>query len=121
MKLRFSLKSLLIIVALIAIACGWAVKSRTWISQRHAILKQSFVYGDQVVRPLFAEPIAPGGLWVFGERGQHTLRVSTDLASKSQIIELRNLFPESTIWLRDGSFGQKGSGDIDLAPGKYPQ
>jgi hypothetical protein len=119
MKLRFSLKTLFVGVTLVAMGAGWTMYSLDWIKQRNTILKQDFVYGNPTIPPLFSKPIAPGGLWIFGERGQHTLRVSTKLASKKEIIELRRLFPESILLLRASIV--RVDGDVDLEPGEYPK
>ena len=63
-------------------------------------LQKGGVYGNQTVLPLFHRPLAPGGLWLLGERGHPVLRVSTQCVSDSEIREFQRLFPESTLWLR---------------------
>jgi hypothetical protein len=119
MKLRFSLKTLFVVVTLAAVGAGWAVHSRRWIAERDAKLKMPAIYGNQSIPPLFSKPVAPGCLWLFGERGQHTLRVNTSMLSKAEVVEIRELFPESILWLRSGMARQPG--DADLAPGEYPK
>jgi hypothetical protein len=119
MKLRFSLKTLFVVVTLAAVGAGWVVYSRRWIDERHAKLKMPAIYGNQTIPPLFSKPVAPGCLWLFGERGQHTLRVNTSMLSKAEVIEIRELFPESILWLRSSLF--RVPGDVDLAPGEFPE
>ena len=119
---RYSLRSLLIAITIVGLALGWVTRSNRWIQQRHALLTLDDFYGNQSVPPLFKH-VAPGGLWLFGERGQHTIRIATESplsqADRIKVHEARRLFPESTLWLRSSPFLGEGVVNIDLAPGEY--
>ena len=116
---RFSLRSLLILVTLLAVATGWTIQSLHWIEKRRAALRGSAVNSCQGERPLFTKPIAPGGLWIFGERGQSAQLVNISKLAESEIAEVRRLYPESKLMLRFGIF--RGKEEVDLAPGEYPE
>lgn len=108
-----------VVVTILSIGLGWTVSSLDWVQRRReAFLTKDGLYGNQRVPSLFESPMAPSGLWLFGERGQAVLRINTQITSKTEILEIRSLFPEATLWLRSGL--KRREEDIDLAPGEYP-
>ena len=91
-RFQFSLRTLLIVVTLLAIPIAYVGRQLNWISQRHEMLKPEHLVGSVPSR----EPrSAPGGLWLFGETGIKSLHVIE--ASLDQVDELKRLFPEAGI------------------------
>jgi hypothetical protein len=88
---RFSLKTVLVVMTLASIALAWARFSLDWIHERQTAEFADFG-GDQFV-DASKLPRAPGGLWLFGEkgRGQVVCRNASDLERYSR------LFPEAKV------------------------
>lgn len=86
--LRFRLRTLLIAVAVLAVPMAWVGHSLRWISERHAALAAGRVYDFSDS----ACTTAPGGLWLFGERGVITIFCSAEDAEFAG-----RLFPEAVI------------------------
>src|SRR5689334_3871263 len=86
---RFSLRTLMVLVALAGIAMGWVGCQLNWIRQRHEFI-QNHSGGAMIV---FAFPKAPASLRPFGENG-----ASAILAVPPEFVnEGRALFPEAII------------------------
>ncbi len=92
--LRFRLRTLLIAVAVLAVPCAWVGYSLRWIEQRRSALskwdfqtKSGFI-GLYPVMPI----MAPGGLWLLGERG-----VPMILCPPERAEFMRDLFPEAEV------------------------
>ncbi len=86
--LRFRLRTLLIVVAVVAVPCAWVSYSLKWIEERRALITS----GSVSVNP-FAQPIdAPSYLWLFGEQGVSQMGGTRDMTEKA-----RRLFPEAEV------------------------
>lgn len=75
---QFSLKSFLIFISLLSVGFGgWAYRSKEWIRQRHEAFATRLVIdlSDSPANSRRDRPRAPGGLWLFGERGFSELMV----------------------------------------------
>jgi hypothetical protein len=114
----FSLRMLFLIITIVCVLCWWVVRSLDLIKQRHTLLAKDGIYGAQTILPLFSTPISPNGLWVFGERGQKVIRISSQVVSERDVLEVRRHFPEATLSLRS-RITRRMPGDVDLAPGEY--
>jgi hypothetical protein len=49
---------------------------------------------------IYDKPYSPGGLWLFDETGQSTVVVNGCMISSERIEELRRLFPEAELWVK---------------------
>jgi hypothetical protein len=113
--LRFSLRTLLIVVTALAVPMAWAGYSLRWIAERHDRLERG-QWIDHVMHgaPEWtlhkngvrragqwciddswpARTRAPCGLWLFGEQGYEFLIYD---GLRQEMIEAERLFPEATI------------------------
>jgi hypothetical protein len=91
MKLpRFSLRTLLIAIALLSIPMGWVACQLNWIRQRREFM---LLHGSSVRDPQKPNSKLPWSLRAFGEQGyDYLLRIPADFVS-----EATALFPESEI------------------------
>ena len=95
-RFQFRLRTLLIAVAVLAVPMAWVGYSLNWIRQRHAILDRqpprvwSSSWG---LLPTTAN--APGGLWLFGERGEPVL--FWEPGSREDVTQMEQLFPEAHV------------------------
>jgi hypothetical protein len=86
-RFRFSLTTLFLLVALVAVWLGW---SWNWIRQRHEFLR------NKMATSLNVNPVtAPGMLWLFGEEGCEYVFMA--LATDNDLEEARRLFPEASV------------------------
>ena len=91
-RFQFSLRTLLIAVGLLSVACAIVGPKLVWISQRQGMIRPAGAVGFVPNR----EPrSAPGGLWLFGEQGMKSLHVIN--APQDQVDEMKRLFPEAEI------------------------
>ena len=96
-RFRFGLRSLFVLVTVVAIACGWVTYSLNWIRQRNDLLTYHYdgyptFYGTDgsVFRP-----VAPSWLWLYGEPGVAVIvRHTKDPEEKRW---LQRVFPEARI------------------------
>src|SRR5579871_1330774 len=88
---RFSLRTLLVLVAIITLPVGWVAYQLDWIRQRHAFLNRP----PMPVYSAMYEP-APWSLRLLGERGIHEVSVTDATAEHA-----RELFPEADLWVKD--------------------
>ena len=77
-------------------AFGWWVdQSRKWIRERHEVLDTHIVIDDT---PVGKRPLAPGGLWLFGEEGIFALKMipgEPGIESGPRKDRVQRLFPEA--------------------------
>ncbi len=93
MKLpRFSLRTLLILVALVAIPMSWVAYQLNWIRQRHEFLQREGV----VSKTINMDRPFPWGLRLLGEQKQYLLDVPQDDGFQNVL----KLFPEAVVNLR---------------------
>src|SRR5688572_20778819 len=86
---RFGLRTMFLLVT---VFCVWLGYQLNWIRQRHAALGE----GALVVRNTCRPPArAPGGLWLFGERGVKSIAVES--GSDSEVDRACALFPEAQV------------------------
>jgi hypothetical protein len=87
---RFSLRTLFVLVTLIAVWLGWSLN---WIRQRHAFLRdrRAFVFG---IDPDAVTP-APRFLWLFGEDGAEYVKLTSE--DQSAYVRAKELFPEAIV------------------------
>jgi hypothetical protein len=86
---RFTLRILLIGIALLAIPLSWLAYHVNWIRQRHAFLRLEGVIASKpfgMVRPY------PSGLKLLGEPKQHVMDVPAEHIQRAQ-----ELFPEAVL------------------------
>jgi hypothetical protein len=95
--LRFSLRTLLVLVTLLCLYLGWAMN---WIRQRQAFLRDS-VPDDPIVKVLatvsgLKEQAAPWSLRLLNENGIPWLYFES--AEQQKLIEVSQLFPEAKVY-----------------------
>jgi hypothetical protein len=108
---RFSLRSILVLVLMMAIPCAWFSFARNWIRQRRAALgpdrivdvydRTHFQAPPNVPGQLWlslekSPPRAGGGLWILGEGGIEVLIVRAGFEAEAPAIA--RLFPESRVY-----------------------
>jgi hypothetical protein len=86
---RFSLRTLFVLITLIAIWVGW---SFNWIRQRGEFVRPGNELGAVVST---GNVRAPALLWVFGEQGAQVVLLFTD--NESDFDRARQLFPEAHV------------------------
>ncbi len=85
--LRFRLRTLLIVVGVVAVPCAWVGWQLDWIRQRRTARQAA------AIRGVYRDKIdAPSMLWIFGERGERILLCAPENAHR-----LKELFPEADI------------------------
>jgi hypothetical protein len=84
--LHFRLRTLLIVVAVLAVPCAWVGYSLRWIEKRHALC-------DNGALPLDLTS-APAGLWIFGAQGAKVIIYGWTDEEKR---EAESLFPEARV------------------------
>jgi len=98
---QFQLRTLLILVALVAPICAWVRYSLIWIDERHRLLNRHEVHGlpfSPTPHLLPPAPRAPGGLWLFGESGVRSIGIfDNEFATPEAVAHLRSVFPEAEI------------------------
>jgi hypothetical protein len=91
---QFSLRTMFVGMILASFVFGlWVHRSREWIRQRHEALCEGKV-GD------FSgldRPKAPGGLWLFGERGVGFMDVERNADYLLNCENAKRLFPEAEL------------------------
>ena len=98
---RFSLRTLFVLVTVVALLAGWVAWSLNWVHQRQDALRTDGIYGNpNVHHSIYDKPHSPYGLWVFGETGQSTVIANSWMIPKDRIEVLRHLFPEANVWVR---------------------
>ena len=95
---QFRLRTLLVAVLLVSIPLAWVGYSLNWIRQRRAAVQNPEL---KLVIPTHNYPDAPGGLWLFGEQGQHAFIRCPDYWTNEQVNRIRRLFPETRILNED--------------------
>ena len=99
---QFSLRTMLVLMALASLPLAWVAYALSWISERHAAFSSRHVLlainfddiqpasDDDVLVPF---PSPPAGLWLLGEKGVTDLRCAVE--SKESIEKHMRLFPEA--------------------------
>ena len=90
-RFRFGLRSMFVLVTVASITTAWLTHSFNWIRQRHAYKVGLNLYGPAQDH---LRPTAPGGLWLFGEKGVWVIRIST---TKREVERAKQLFPEANV------------------------
>lgn len=100
---RFRLRTLLIVVAVLAVPMAWVESSLRWIAEREKavplIVRQEWEYlADQSKRGV-ARPRSPGLLWMFGEEGLPELYRFDELSDdeREHWERAKRLFPEAKV------------------------
>jgi hypothetical protein len=109
--LRFSLRTLFVLVTLFGCAMGWIAYSLNWIRQRRELCTRPDV--EVLVIADGDYPQAPAFLWLFGEKGRGIIRIIVDYplwpeaavpADRKRTIEeqalldrAKDLFPEAEV------------------------
>jgi hypothetical protein len=119
---QFSLRTMLLLMAIVAVSFSWIGYNLNLIRQRQEILRHWW-QADQYVYGAFgpAQPVrAPGSLWLFGEQGYRTVLIRfsnaddhTELsdAEKALVVGAKALFPEAYV---------EGALMSDSMPNIYP-
>jgi hypothetical protein len=105
--LRFSLWTMFVVITMAALVLGLALShSKNWIRQRHNFLNHQMVVAlehdyTQEGTPYWEPVSAPGLLWLFGEKGQYSIRlvVVNEVTLAKEYHEAQRLFPEAMIML----------------------
>jgi hypothetical protein len=96
--MRYSLRTLLILMAVASILLAWIGHSLRWIEQRKDWRDNPAHVGFYCMSEYPGSdnpPAAPGWLWVFGEEG-----VGTIWCLPAQLEAVRRIFPEADIEIR---------------------
>ncbi len=95
LRVRFSLKSLLLAAVPICAVLAWAGHSLNWIRKRHTVLTSAET--DYCTLDYHeGARTAPDGLWLFGEPGVIWLTVPE--TSVAPVERIRRLFPEAEVY-----------------------
>ncbi|MDZ4781149.1 MAG: hypothetical protein SGJ19_12920 [Planctomycetia bacterium] len=93
---QFTFRTLWLALTVLCVGLGLDAHHGQWIRQRRAALNipgvQSFSASGH---DLFARSTAPGGLWLFGDRGRTIIRITVEPFPDDQLQRLRRLFPEA--------------------------
>ena len=96
--LRFRLRTLFIVVAVLGIPMGWVAYQLNWIRERHGFVTQKHCATTMVI--FSAHTKAPWSLSIFGENPVSALtEVPAEYAEEG-----RRLFPEAIVNPRPGDF-----------------
>ncbi len=103
---RFSLRTMFVVVTVLAVLLGWIVYQFNWIRQRHELLAEQDAVTQQlrlVLMPHFVVKTR-GMLWLFGEEGRGNVDLVLDGRDPSrppdtekELERAKRLFPESTV------------------------
>ena len=99
-RFRFGLRTLFVVVVIASIPCAWVGYSLNWIRQRHEVLDNEWPEFNRHWRRYLAigfNERAPGGLWLFGERGVEALAIGLRPGEEYIEVRVRLLFPESKL------------------------
>ena len=88
-RLAFGLRTLFVVVTLVAVPLGWLAYSMNWIRQRS--------HFNAIIRYERASSPVPGGLWLFGERAAASVMLRSNATEADRAVA-ENLFPEAEIW-----------------------
>jgi hypothetical protein len=91
--LAFRLRTLFAVAIPVCAALAWSAHSLNWIKQRRAILERDNIW--EVSDQGTSLPSAPGGLWIFGERGIQELWMHGYDHETIQVA--RTAFPEADV------------------------
>lgn len=90
-RLRFSLRTLFVVVTVLGGSLGWLLYQFRWIEQR-----RDFLANEDVT--IWDDKPAPWPLWLLGEPGHKTIVLYDNEGSPSPVERARSLFPESKVW-----------------------
>ena len=108
-RFQFRLRTLMIVVTLLAVACGYVGSQAKVARERHqAMATHRTIYPDVNLGPRgemyqrwtgvpVIRPEAPWPLRWFGEQGYWGIN-SGDTASDDEVANLKRLFPEAEVW-----------------------
>jgi hypothetical protein len=93
-KLRFGLRTVFVLIAVISIPLGWCAYQLNWIRQRH-----EFLHRPGIIPYLSDVPLATWSLRLFGEEGAEFWKIPNPNRDDPETIlrESRRLFPEAKI------------------------
>jgi hypothetical protein len=93
---QFSLRTFFVLVTLVCIGFGyWVHWARDWIRQRHEMFEMNMISDKS---PTGGRPLAPAGLWLFGEEGVSSLMMvpgEPGIDSGPRRDRAQQLFPEA--------------------------
>src|SRR4051794_24946576 len=87
---QYSLRTMFVFTLVVSIPMAWVGYSLNWIRQRHRVLVDIAI--EECDGP---GPAAPGGLWLFGEKGMQRFWLRPE--SRIIVEEAVQLFPEAEI------------------------
>ena len=102
---RFSLRTMFVVVTLLAVAAAWIGYNLNWIRQRHEMIDSGGVAaGDGPNHTVGTDPVAPGLLQFFREGAYGYIIVFPDRtggsltpAEQAKLNRVAQLFPEATV------------------------
>ena len=87
-RLRFRLRTMFVLLTVLAVSLGWVGVQLKWIRERHEVMSRS---GDRT-HGWLGTASAPWGLRMFGEQGREKV-----FAPASELERMQALFPESEV------------------------
>ncbi len=102
----YSLRTLLVVVTVVAAPLGWVAYQLNWIRQRHAALGSGGEINDDPLGCAITQGTAPWSLRIFGEPGYEAIYAPGHRSTQS-VARLQSLFPEAGIEFR-GKFLKHG-------------
>jgi hypothetical protein len=106
----FSVRAMLIAVAIIALAVGWVANQLHWIRQRHVLMANGLILPKDLGDPHPSQrppagpwDIPPWPLGWFGERGVEAPSITLisvpvdEVDSIAELTRVQRLFPETTV------------------------
>lgn len=92
LRLQFSVRTLLVLIALVSLPMGWVAYQLHWVRQRHGFIDRFLCWDGNPPQ----DPDPPWPLALFGEIGMGAIDVPP-----SRVSEAQRLFPESQVRGRD--------------------
>lgn len=103
---QFTFRTLWLALTVLCVGLGLDAHQGKWIRDRRAARDLAGVeFYSAAGHPLLGRNNAPGGLWLFGERGCTIVRVAVEPFPDERVQQLRRLFPEARFdVLRQGRY-----------------
>src|SRR5687768_10104024 len=92
---RFSLRTLFVVVTVVAVPLGWVGYQLNWIRQRRELFRTVLITEAPFIADYHSRPDAPVGLQMFGERGYHGLWIRSE--DPDLLRRVQDAFPEADI------------------------
>src|SRR3954465_4145995 len=93
--MRFSLRPLFVVVAMIGMLCAWMTHTLRWKSLRAAAYESLY---EKSAGVMASPTTSPAGLWLVGDQGWKEIVIFGSANAKIDEASLLRLFPEARIF-----------------------